>query len=346
MTSDEDSVTPRDSTIYEVAERAGVSISTVSLAINQPERVRTSTRDRIFAVIDEVGFVPKERAVMRARSGVGRIAVVAPFTSYPAYLRRLGGILSEVEGDTQVIVYDHEDVAVSHSPLLSAMPLKGHVDGVIVMDMPLDEKIADRLRARLPTVLVGVDLEGFPGVHVDDFQGGRLAGEMLSSRGHRRVAFVRETQVNFFPTSPTQHRFEGLVSVFGKDNVIDVTVSRDESGGTDAVQQLFGGPDRSTWPTAVFATRDLVAIRVLYAAQRFGLRVPADLSIVGFDDDPVAEAIGLTTVRNPLEETGAVAVRVLNQLIHGDQPPRQLLPVSLIERVTAGPPERDPRNHR
>src|SRR5664279_5547553 len=97
----------RDNTIYEVAQRAGVSISTVSLAINHPDRVRADTRDRIMSVIDEIGFVPKERAVVRARAGVGRIAVLAPFTSYPAYSRRLNGILAELGRDgTQVIVYD------------------------------------------------------------------------------------------------------------------------------------------------------------------------------------------------------------------------------------------------
>ena len=327
-----------DSTIYEVADRAGVSISTVSLAINHPDRVRGATRDRILAVADELGFVPKERAVARARAGVGRIAVIAPFTSYPAYSRRLNGMLAELGRDgTQVLVYDHEDVALVESPLLSTIPIKGHVDGIIIMDMPIDERILARLKDRLPAVLIGGLGQGLPGVDVDDYDGGRLAGEALSSWGHRRVAFVREHQATFFHNSPTQFRADGLASVLGPANVVDVSVARDETAGVDALDQLFAEPDASTWPTAVFATRDLVALRVWRAARERGLRVPEDLSIIGYDDDPTVEAMGLTTVRNPLEETGAAAVRMLQQRMRGEQPADVRVPVAFIDRMTAGP---------
>ena len=327
-----------ESTIYEVARRAAVSISTVSLAINHPDRVRSDTLDRILAVIDETGFVPKERAVARARAGVGRIAVIAPFTSYPAYARRLNGVFTELGRDgTQVIVYDHEDIAMASSPLLDAMPVKGHVDGIIIMDMPIDGRIVARLHQRLPAVVIGGAERALSRVDVDDFQGGRLVGERLAEWGHRRVAFVREAQVTLFAQSPTQQRFDGLASVLGRDSVLDVTVPHSEDAGRDAVRQLFTDPDRSTWPTAILATRDLVAIRVLRAAYESGIRVPENLSIVGYDDDPTAEAIGLTTIRNPLEETGAMAVRVLQRLMRGGPVEDVRLPVTLIERGTAGP---------
>ncbi len=327
-----------ETTIYQVADRAGVSISTVSLAINHPDRVRGVTRDRIMAVIDELGFVPKERAVVRARAGVGRIGVIAPFTSYPAYGRRLNGMLLELGRDgTQVLVYDHEDVALVESPVLNAIPVTGHIDGIVIMDMPIDERIMARLKDRLPAVLIGGLGQGLPGVDVDDFEGGRLVGERLAAWGHERVAFVRETQVTFFHNSPTQYRADGLASNFRPEQVIDVSVARDESAGEDAMQQLFGDPDRSTWPTAIFATRDLVALRIWRAARERGLRVPEDLSIVGYDDDPTVEAMGLTTVRNPLEETGAAAVRMLRQRMRGEQPADVRVPVEFIERATAGP---------
>jgi DNA-binding LacI/PurR family transcriptional regulator len=327
----------KDSTIYQVAERAGVSISTVSLAINHPDRVRADTRERILAVIDEIGFVPKERAVVRARAGVGRIAVVAPFTSYPAYSRRLTGVLSELGRDgTQVLVYDVEDVANAASPLLSAIPVTGHIDGIIIMDMVMGDKVIERLQDRLPAVLIGGIGQGLPSVDADNVAGGRLVGERLRDWGHRRVAFVRETQLTLFSMSPTQLRVDGLVSVLGDRNVLDVSVPRDETGGTDAVRQLFAG-DRSTWPTAVFATRDVVALRVWKAAVEIGLRVPEDLSIIGFDDDETVAAMGLTTVRNPLEETGALALQVLRNRMRGEPADDALVPVTLVERATAGP---------
>ena len=339
-------MTDHENTIYEVAQRAGVSISTVSLAINHPDRVRAATRDRILAVIDEVGFVPKERAVVRARAGVGRIAVIAPFTSYPAYSRRLTGLLAEVGRDgTQVIVYDQEDAAFAASPVLSAIPVRGHVDGIVIMDMPIDEKVVARLNGRLPAVLIGGVGDGLPMVGVDDVEGGRLVGERLAAWGHRRVAFVRESQVTRFAMSPTQLRADGLASVLGPENVRDISVERDESAGPDAVRQLFADSDRSTWPTAIFATRDLVALRVWRAAREFGLRVPEDLSIIGFDDDPTIEATGLTTIRNPLEESGATALRMLNQRIRGEAVADVTLPVTFIDRATAGPARTSAAGH-
>ncbi|MGP3534148.1 LacI family DNA-binding transcriptional regulator [Microbacterium sp. RD1] len=328
----------KDGTIYQVAERAGVSISTVSLAINHPDRVRPATLDRIMTVVDELGFVPKEQAVARARVGVGRIVVVAPFTSYPTYLRRLQGVLSEVGRDgTQVIVHDHEDLALAQSPLLGSIPVKGHVDGIIIMDMVIEEKIRARLSNRLPTVLIGTIAQGLPRVDIDNFDGGRLVGRRLADWGHRRVAFVREAQPNLFRGSPTELRLEGLTSVLGKNNVVDVGVPRDETGGVEAIRLLFDEVNRDGWPTAVFATRDIVALRVWRAARDAGLRVPEDLSIVGFDDDPTMEAIGLTTVRNPLEETGAAALRMLRRRLGGESPEDVRLPVEFIERQTAGP---------
>jgi DNA-binding LacI/PurR family transcriptional regulator len=336
MQADLRMMTRSDSTIYEVAQRAGVSISTVSLAMNQPDRLRAATRDRIFAVIDEIGFVPKEQAVVRARAGVGRIAVVAPFTTYPTYSRRLNGVLSHLGRDgTQVIVYDHEDASSSVSPLMSAMPVKGHVDGVIMMDLLLDEKIVARLTKRLPAVLIGGPPQGLPYVDVDDFDGGRQVGDQLAAWGHRRVAFVRDSQVNQFSQSPTQLRLNGLAQVLGAENVIVVNMEGGDGGGRDAVQQLFSG-ERYRWPTAVFATRDALALKVWQAASQLGLRVPGDVSIIGFDDDAAMEAIGLTTVRNPMEETGVSAVRLLGEVLRGEHPEPVTLPVSLQLRKTAG----------
>src|SRR5690348_11983269 len=94
-------------TIYEVAELAGVSISTVSLALNRPERVAAATRTRVLAAADQLGFVPKAAAVSRARKGVGRVGVVAPVTSYSSYMRRLAGVLEGFRDEAvEVCVYD------------------------------------------------------------------------------------------------------------------------------------------------------------------------------------------------------------------------------------------------
>ncbi|MDR1214361.1 MAG: LacI family transcriptional regulator [Propionibacteriaceae bacterium] len=328
-------------TIYQVSERAGVSISTVSLAINHPERVKEATRRRILEVVDELGFTPKELAVTRARAGLGRIAVVAPFTSYLSYARRLSGMLTEAQGQAQILVYDHEDVATSTSPLLATMPVRGHVDGLVIMGVPLDQPTADRLRRRLPTVLLDIRHPDLTSVYVDDVKGGRLVGEHLRQQGHRSVAFVREAERSYLPSSPTQQRKDGLVAALGAEHVHEITVERGPGLGERALErwQALASAD-GHHPTAIVAHRDLVAIAVMAAATRHGLAVPRDLSVVGFDDDQIAQELGLTTVGQPFEESGALAFRLLRQRMAEPQlrPVEHLLPLHLAVRTTVGPP--------
>ena len=101
-------------TIYDVATAAGVSISTVSLALNTPERVSAATRDKVLVAADELGFVPKADAVTRARRGVGRIGVIAPFSSYPSFARRLNGVFSALREEAlEVVVFDQQSAATA-----------------------------------------------------------------------------------------------------------------------------------------------------------------------------------------------------------------------------------------
>src|SRR5438445_6257257 len=178
-------------TIYDVASQAGVSISTVSLALTAPSRVRNETLDRINAAIDELGFVPKTEAIARARRGVGRIGVIAPFTTYPSFSRRLNGVLSHLRGQSyETVVYDHEGAGTS---LLSSLPLTRRLDGLIVMSLPLSEEVVQRLLDRdLRTVLVELERPGFSAVTIDNLAGGELVADLLTRRGHRRFAFLGE----------------------------------------------------------------------------------------------------------------------------------------------------------
>ncbi|MCM3778411.1 LacI family DNA-binding transcriptional regulator [Microbacterium hydrocarbonoxydans] len=326
-------------TIYEVASRAGVSISTVSLAINHPARVSAKTRTLVLAAADELGFVPKERAIARAKAGVGRIAMVAPFSSYPSFAERMAGAMEALGDDgTQFVVFDHEDIATSDSPLLDTLPVRGHVDGLIIMGIPLQDAAAERLATRLPTVLVDQKHPLLSSVWVDDLGGGQLVGARLLAGGHRRVVFVRETETSFLDDSPAQQRVDGLRSVMGDDAVREITISRTPSAGREVIAEYWG--DGADWrPTAVFAHRDLVALSVLGAAREAGLHVPGDVSIIGYDDDDSAAALDLSTVANPLRESGREAIRLLREMIaHPDAAPTQVeLPLMFRARGSSGP---------
>lgn len=304
-------------TIYEVAERAQVSISTVSNVMNKPDRVSAATRARVLAVADELGFVPKVQAVSLARRGTGRIGVMAPFTSYGSYLRRLAGVLSAAtEMGIDVLVFDHESAALASSPALASMPIHGRLDGLIVMGLPIENGIAERLRERnLPTVAVDADSDLFSRVVIDDTEGGRIAARHLVGRGHRRVGYVLERQVSDYESQAIKRLsgFRDVVDAAGGE-VIVATCDNSVDAARSAASCLLDRPDR---PTAIMAHHDILAVGALLAARDRGLRMPAELAVMGFDDGEAAAAADLTTIRQPFEESGSTALRILNGHIGG-----------------------------
>ncbi|HET6911202.1 MAG TPA: LacI family DNA-binding transcriptional regulator [Mycobacteriales bacterium] len=326
-------------TIYDVAANAGVSISTVSLCLNNPSRVAAATRDRVLAAADSLGYVPKADAVSRARRAVGRIGVIAPFTSYPSFGRRLNGVLSEfAAANLEVVVYDHESAVVS--PLLSTLPLTGRVDGLIVMSLPVDDGIRHRLQEQsIPTVLLDTAQEGFDVVRTDDFAGGRLAGQHLLARGHTRIAFLGEGWVTpHSHQSQCEQRLAGLRSALTDAKLpLDERhvrfTTNDLDGARATARDLMASPDP---PSAVFAHDDLLATAVLQAARDLGLDVPGDVAVVGFDDGEVAQALSLTTVCQPFEGSGQLAAKALLDRIGDPSLPTRttVLDLTLIKRAT------------
>lgn len=312
----------RDVTIYDVAERAGVSISTVSLTLNQPAKVADATRERVLQAIDALRFVPKERAVSRARRSLARIGVVAPFSSYASYGERLSGVLEVARGlDLEVVLFDEESAAHAAHPLLSTLPVTGRLDGLIVMSLPLSDQATDRvLRARLPMVLVDEVHPSFTSIVTDDELGGYLLGQHLVASGKQRFAFVAEGELPGAFVSPAELRLAGFrraVAEAGFDPgaVEVVATTSDLDGGRSALARLL---DASTEPLALFAHYDLLAAGALQEARARGCSVPDQVAVAGFDDGDVARSLGLTTVAQPFRESGRVAARALVSAVNGD----------------------------
>ncbi|MCD9153391.1 LacI family DNA-binding transcriptional regulator [Aeromicrobium duanguangcaii] len=315
-------------TIYDVARLARVSIATVSHVLNRPERVGAATRERVLAVIDDLQFVPKEVAVSRARRGTGRIGVLAPFTSYPSYLQRLAGILENRSGRTEVVVFDHDSVAADPHPLLASLPVSGRLDGLIIMGVPLDRELAERqAKHGLPTVLVDSEYEGFSSVSVSDDHGGLVVGRHLAELGHRHIAFLAEDQASNDYLSPGQRRWRAVERAFGEAGVPESAIRRvvcgpDFAGAREALHEILALDPR---PTAVFAHHDELAAGVVTAARQLGLRVPEDLAVIGYDGGVLADALQLTTVVQPLRESGVVGRRLLMARLDGDTTTQQIM---------------------
>jgi LacI family transcriptional regulator len=329
-------------TIYEVARAAGVSISTVSIALNRPSRVSEATRARVLEVADSLGYVPKAEAVSTARRGMRRIGVVAPFTSYVSFLQRLKGVLAvAAERGVEVSVFDHESAATASSPLLAGMPIRGQVDGLIVMGMRVGDVVEQRLFDRgMPVVVVDAESDRFPVVACDDVAGGRLAAGHLLRLGHHRFGYLVERQLTDYD-SQARRRVRGVRSALDAAGGCTLTLVECGSSVEDAraaAMEVLRGPER---PTAIMAHCDELAVGGLLAARDLGLDVPRGLAVMGYDDGPAAQAADLTTVRQPFEESGATAAGVLLAAIGDPAAHRTVtyLDLRVVQRSTTSPLE-------
>ena len=328
------------STIYDVARQAGVSIATVSRMINTPNKVNGETRERILATIDALDFVPKAEARARALRGTGRIGVISPFFTAPSFVQRLRGIAEALSAKKFELVIYTVDSADHLRRFLSSLPLTGNLDGLIILSLPIDDADARRLVDHgLSTVLVEFPHPSLSSVEIDDVMGGRMAAQYLVGKGHRRLAFLGDTDLPEYSIHPVNQRLAGFrqglqeAGIDLPEALIRLAPYSYEQTRNVAAE-LLSLPER---PTAVFSATDLQALGVLKAARQLKILVPEQLAIVGFDDLDLAEYADLTTIRQHLDESGRLAVEILlAQIESPSRPPRHVkLTLTLIERQTA-----------
>ncbi|MEV0247114.1 LacI family DNA-binding transcriptional regulator [Nocardia sp. NPDC050712] len=326
-------------TIYQVAQAAGVSISTVSLALNHPDRVSSATRDRIIGIAGELGYRPGATASERARRRVGRIAVLAPFSSYETYRTRLIGILDTFgPDDVEVVVLDAPSAAETSTPLLETLPVRGDIDGLLIMGVPLGEQGADRLRRwGPPTVLVDTAHSTFSTVTFDDEQAGYTVAAHLLDRGHRRLAYLHEPQRSGGFVSAGMLRRDGILRALRAAQDAEYDEFTLPVNHFDAAREFAAEFTRSPdHPTAVIAHHDVLAAGFLSGLRAAGVAVPGTVAVAGFDDGPLAAGLGLTTIRQQFADSGRRAAELLRSMIQTGQhtPTRTLLLPELIVRET------------
>jgi LacI family transcriptional regulator len=335
-------VRTRAATIADVAARAGVGSSTVSRVLNGG-RVSATARARVVAAIDELAYRPQASARALVWGATGTLGMIIPFFTNPSAVERVRGVLAAVDQTPfELIVCNVADAAQRDAYLGARAPLD-RTDGLLIVSLaPTDDEAAALRRAGVPVVLVDADHRDLPRLVADDARGGTLATRHLLDLGHERIAFLGDATEPGLGFVSSARRFTGYCEALRAAGVpVRRELRREGPHGRPVAhrltRELLSLPDP---PTAVFAASDTQALGVLEAASFEGFDVPGDLSVVGYDDLEVAAYVGLTTVRQPLEESGRRGVERLVAAVRGEDraPLEEELELELVVRRTTGPP--------
>src|SRR5450432_626022 len=325
-------------TIYNIAAEAGVSPATVSRVLNGSTKVNQETRARVMEVIQRLEFVPKAEARARALKRSYRIGILVPFFTAPSFVQRLRGVASALPTNYELVIYTVNSTDQLDG-YLASLPLTGNLDGLIIMSLAITVEQAQHLsRNQLETVLIEYPQTGFSTVEIDDIRGGKMAAEYLVQKGHRRIAFLGDTDLPEYAIHPISQRLLGFrqklkeLGIPLPDEYVRLASYSLEQARQVAVEFL----NLPVPPTAIFAATDLQAMGVIMVARQMGLNIPGDLAVMGFDNLDMAELMELTTIQQPLDDSGRVAVELLLGRI--TTPTRSLqhvqLPLTIVERKT------------
>ncbi len=330
-------------TIRDVAKAADVSIATVSRVLNDSPAVRPETRDKVLSVMAELDYVPNLTA---RRLSLGRtltIGIALPFLTLPSFIERLRGVqLALTESEYDLVLFSAETPNRIDSCLNNLLG-QARVDGAIVVAFHLTDVHIDLIRqSNIPVVLLDAQHPEMNRVCVDDIEGGRIATQHLIDFGHRKIAFLSDYLSNPFHFVSMRHRFTGYRQALDQAS-IPFRVSYHEEGGLggrEAYQKAIMLLTLTERPTAIFAASDTHAIGVLKAAHDLGIRVPEELSVIGYDDIRDAEYLHLTTIRQHLFEMGVEGANLLLASLKepNGAPFEIILPTQLVVRGTTGPP--------
>ncbi len=336
----------KPATIRDVAHKAGVGLGTVSRVINDSLLVSDATRERVHKAIEELNFMPNPTARRLSLGKTLTIAAIVPFFTRPSFIERLRGIeLTLAESEYVLNIYNVETIE-RRDQCMRQIPRKELADGVLIISLsPRDADIPYLTSANVPIVLIDANhpsLTSLNRVVVNDVEGGRTATQHLIDIGHRQIGFISDLLENPFNFTSSRNRFQGYLEALENAGIpfkpeYHHQCEHERYEARRLAAEILALPDR---PTAIFAASDTLAMGVLEAARDSNLRVPEELSVIGYDDIEIAEYLELTTIRQLLFESGQRSVNVLLKTLEGTltEPTCEVLPTELIVRKTTMSP--------
>jgi LacI family transcriptional regulator, repressor for deo operon, udp, cdd, tsx, nupC, and nupG len=330
--------------IYEVAKRAGVSPSTVSRVLSQPDVVSAKTRSRVLRAVDVLGYTPNSTAKNLRTARTGKLLVTVPDISNPFFSLILQGIEDAAQREEYAVLLGDTQHDDRREQRYALMLKSKEADGLIFLGHRVPEAAQALVRNTAPRcapVVNGCEFNprlGVPSVHIDNAQAAADATTLLYDLGHRRIGIVTGPLVS--PLSCDRLRGASTVArTRGGDDFVVVGGDFTVESGAEAADRLLSAENR---PSAIFCFNDEMAMGVLDHARSIGLEIPRDLSVVGFDDIRFARYThpALTTIAQPMREIGEGTVKLLLSILVDDSvtPASVTLPHRLIVRGSTAPP--------
>lgn len=325
-------------TIYDIATRAGVGIATVSRVLNGSARVSSATRAAVQQAMHDLGFRPNRAARRLAAGGPNRprIAALLPLFSSDFYFsvsRPMAQIL--LAEDMDLVLFDIDITGdEAKDRLLDRIIQERSCEGVIFCSMGIgQDRQAQLLNLGIPFVCVDYHLPGAPCITVDNVHGGALATRHVLACGSTRPALINGPLTGH----AFRDRLRGFQEAAGPDQpVITADILTREAGAAACANLLRRFPATD----GIVCASDILAVGVLETLTKQGRQVPQDIQVVGFDDQPLMDFLGLTTVRQPMADFGAWSARSIAALVRtpGTTVPSVEQPLALITRTTTRGP--------
>lgn len=324
-------------TIKDVAEKAGINVSTVSRVLNNKGYISEKTRAIVYKTIEELNYQPNEvaRALLKRKSNL--LGVIIPDVAHPYYAQLTSNIeYYAYKNGYKVVVCNSYKDSIKENEYLN-MLRRNQVDGIIMGGHSLDTFKYENIGRPIVTIDRNISID-IPDISSDNYKGGVLATNLLIEKGCKKLAHIRSPLIPHTPVNKRSQAFEDVATEKKVDYIIfeigsNTNYLEIEEYMKNIYKLFHDYPDID----GIFANSDILAGLVIKVATKLGISIPKDLKIVGFDDTAISSllTLELTTIKQPIIQIAEKAVRsIINQLegkpIHSET----ILPVELVERET------------
>lgn len=321
-------------TIKDVAEKAGVTVTTVSRVLNNRGYISQETRDKVYRVMDELQYRPNEIARSLSKKRSMMLGLIIPTIAHPFFAEMTNYIETYAFSlGYKILLCNSRLDRVKEKEYINM--LKSHrVDGMIMGSHTLD--VQEYVKLRQPVITFDRQIADIPYISSDNYQGGVLAAQLLIDRGCRRIAHISgnlsldmlgNRRLEGFLDTLRKHALEPLVIELGTDVF-------ESSGYESMIRSLL---EKEPEIDGLFASSDIIAVHVMKVCSSLGIKVPERMKLIGYDDISLASLVEpeLTTIRQPLEAMSRLAVDLIDKLIQGEKVQMEnIVPVTLVERKT------------